>query len=117
MNAKKEFVMSLLVLMTFSSSLFATGIVIVPRDESVTRGPVFIPFSAYMESSVITYKSISSYIGVTAEILDANGAVVEMQTCNVTANTPYTISVAGLSANISGRNFTRNLSITTDAFC
>jgi hypothetical protein len=57
-----------------------------------------IPFSASLESSFITYQSTISYTGVTVEIEDENGFVVESQTLNIVAGTAYTISVTGLDA-------------------
>src|SRR5574344_748717 len=96
MNARKKIVTSLLVLMAFSSSLFAEDVIIVPRDPPVVRTPIFVPFSASLESSFIIYQSTISYTGVTVEIEDENGGVVESQTLNIVAGTTYTISVNGL---------------------
>lgn len=114
----KLIVASILCSLCFSASMYADGAIQV-KVKSNQQGPIRkapanfpIPFSASMESSLITYQSTTSYLGVTVEIVDANGAIVEMQTCNVAANIPYTISVAGLSAGTYSIVFTDNESFT-----
>jgi hypothetical protein len=78
--------------------LYADDIPMHKRNVPVTRTPIFVPFSAFLENGFITYQSTISYTGVTVEIEDENGVVVESQTLNIVAGTAYTISVTGLDA-------------------
>jgi hypothetical protein len=100
----KLIVASILCSLCFSASMYADGPIQITRG-GYHQGPIRkapanipIPFTASLESSLITYQSTISYTGVTVEIEDENGVVVESQTLNIVAGTAYTISVTGLDA-------------------
>jgi hypothetical protein len=118
-NSLLVFVLSLCTLLLCTTNVYShkvpipikrNGISNLPPQKAPANFP--IPFTASLENSFITYQSTISYTGVTVEIEDENGVVLESQTLNIVAGTAYTISLTGLDAGEYSIVFTDNSNFT-----